>query len=171
MNSSPSLVEARKLKKSFGNLIAVDEISFGVSKGLCFGILGPNGAGKTSAIRMIYGASPITSGDLFVFGLDVKTSAPLIKSRIGVCQQENTLDPDLTIMQNFEVFSRCFDIDKKTARRRALELLKFLALEQRRDARVTELSGGMVRRLIIARALINRPQLIILDEPTTGIDP
>jgi lipooligosaccharide transport system ATP-binding protein len=171
MNNSSLLIEATNLRKCFGDFVAVDEISFTVDKGLCFGILGPNGAGKTSTIRMIYGASPVTSGDLFVFGLDVKTSASIIKARIGVCQQENTLDPDLTVMQNFEVFSRYFNIDKKTARKRALELLKFLALEQRQNARVTELSGGMIRRLIIARALINRPELIILDEPTTGLDP
>ena len=171
MSDSRPLIEARKLKKSFGNFTAVKEISFTVDKGSCFGILGPNGAGKTSTIRMIYGASPVTSGDLLVFGLDVKTSASVIKARIGVCQQENTLDPDLTVMQNFEVFSRYFDIDKQTARKRALELLKFLALEQRQNARVTELSGGMIRRLIIARALINRPELLILDEPTIGLDP
>jgi lipooligosaccharide transport system ATP-binding protein len=171
MNKSSFLVEAVNLRKHFGKFVAVDGISFTVDKGLCFGILGPNGAGKTSTIRMIYGASPVTSGDLFVFGLDVKTSASAIKARIGVCQQENTLDPDLTVMQNFEVFSRYFDIDRKTARKRALELLKFLALEQRQNSRATELSGGMIRRLIIARALINRPELIILDEPTTGLDP
>lgn len=171
MDNGNFLVEAVGLKKSFGSFTAVDEISFAFRKGLCIGILGPNGAGKTSTIRMIYGASPITAGDLFVFGLNVKSAAPHIKARIGVCQQENTLDPDLSVMQNFEVFSRYFDIDKKTARARALELLKFLALEHRQNARVTDLSGGMIRRLIIARALINRPDLVILDEPTTGLDP
>lgn len=171
MNDSPPLIAASNLKKSFGDFIAVNEISFTVQKGLCFGILGPNGAGKTSTIRMIYGASPVTAGDLSVFGLDIKTQARTIKSRIGVCQQDNTLDPDLNVMQNFETFASYFNIDKKTARDRALELLRFFALEQRREARISELSGGMVRRLIIARALINQPELLILDEPTTGLDP
>ena len=171
INNTQPIVAARNLKKSFGAFTAVNDISFCVDKGLCFGILGPNGAGKTSTIRMIYGFSPITSGDLSVFGLDIKTKARIIKARIGVCQQENTLDPDLTVMQNFEVFARYFDIDKKTARERALSLLKYFALEQRQNARVTELSGGMVRRLVIARALINQPELLILDEPTTGLDP
>ena len=159
------------LKKSFGSFTAVNDISFGVDQGTCFGILGPNGAGKTSTIRMIYGFSPITSGDIFVFGQDIKQQARNIKFRIGVCQQDNTLDPDLTVMQNFEVFARYFNIDQKTARTRASSLLKYFALEQRRDARATELSGGMVRRLVIARALINQPDLLILDEPTTGLDP
>lgn len=165
------VIFARNLKKSFGSLTAVDDISFDVDKGVCFGILGPNGAGKTSTVRMIYGFSPITSGDIFVFGLDIKKQYRKIKARIGVCQQDNTLDPDLTVIQNFEVFARYFDLDKKTAIERASSLLKFFALEQRRDARATELSGGMVRRLVIARALINQPELLILDEPTTGLDP
>ena len=170
-NIPQPVIAARHLKKSFGAFTAVNDISFCVDKGLCFGILGPNGAGKTSTIRMIYGFSPLTSGDIFVFGLDIKKQYRIIKARIGVCQQDNTLDPDLTIMQNFEVFARYFDLDKKTAIERASSLLKFFALEQRRDARATELSGGMVRRLVIARALINQPELLILDEPTTGLDP
>ncbi|MCX5849269.1 MAG: ATP-binding cassette domain-containing protein [Deltaproteobacteria bacterium] len=171
INNTQPIVAVRNLKKSFGDFVAVNDISFSVDKGICFGILGPNGAGKTSTIRMIYGFSPITVGDLFVFGLDIKTQSRIIKARIGVCQQENTLDPDLTVMQNFEVFARYFDLDKKNARERALSLLKFFALEQRQNARATELSGGMVRRLVIARALINQPELLILDEPTTGLDP
>jgi len=158
------VIAVRNLKKSFGAFTAVNDISFCVDKGLCFGILGPNGAGKTSTIKMIYGFSPLTSGDIFVFGLDIKKQYRIIKARIGVCQQDNTLDPDLTVMQNFEVFARYFALDKKTAIERALSLLKFFALEQRRDARVTELSGGMVRRLVIARALINQPDLLILDD-------
>jgi len=171
INTTQPVIAVNNLKKSFGTFTAVNDISFSVDKGVCFGILGPNGAGKTSTIRMIYGFSPITSGDLSVFGLDIKTKARIIKARIGVCQQDNTLDPDLTVMQNFEVFARYFDIDKKTAHERALSLLKYFALEQRQNARATELSGGMVRRLVIARALINQPELLILDEPTTGLDP
>ena len=165
------VIVARNLEKVFGAFKAVDDISFHVVPGVCFGILGPNGAGKTSTIRMLYGFSPLTAGDIFVFGLNIKTHDRKIKARIGVCQQENTLDPDLTVMQNFEVFARYFDIGKKTALARATTLLKFFALEQRQNARATELSGGMVRRLVIARALINQPDLIILDEPTTGLDP
>ena len=171
VNTTQPVIAVLNLKKSFGAFTAVNDISFCVDKGVCFGILGPNGAGKTSTIRMIYGFSPITAGDLSVFGLDIKTKARIIKARIGVCQQDNTLDPDLTVMQNFEVFARYFDIDKKTAHERALSLLKYFALEQRQNARATELSGGMVRRLVIARALINQPELLILDEPTTGLDP
>jgi lipooligosaccharide transport system ATP-binding protein len=171
ISTNQPVIAVSNLKKSFGAFTAVNDISFSVDKGVRFGILGPNGAGKTSTIRMIYGFSPITAGDLSVFGLDIKTKARMIKARIGVCQQDNTLDPDLTVMQNFEVFARYFDIDKKTAHERALSLLKYFALEQRQNAHVAELSGGMVRRLVIARALINQPELLILDEPTTGLDP
>ena len=171
IHATGPVIVARNLKKSFGELTAVKDISFTVDKGLCFGILGPNGAGKTSAIRMIYGFSPITSGDIHVFGMDIKKQSRKIKARIGVCQQENTLDPDLTVMQNFEVFARYLNIDKITARERASVLLKYFAMEYRQNARTSELSGGMVRRLVIARALINRPELMILDEPTTGLDP
>ncbi len=165
------IIEARSLRKTFGDLVAVDNVSFTVHRGECFGILGPNGAGKTSTIRMIYGFSPMTGGTLEVFGLDITQKARQIKFRIGVCQQENTLDPDLRVQQNLEVFARYFDMPLEEARRQAQQLLKFMALDHRKDARATELSGGMMRRLVLARALINRPEILILDEPTTGLDP
>lgn len=165
------IIEAKSLRKTFGDLVAVDNVSFTVYPGECFGILGPNGAGKTSTIRMIYGFSPMTGGTLEVFGLDITKKARQIKSRIGVCQQENALDPDLRVQQNLEVFARYFDMPPEEARRQAQQLLKFIALDHRKDARATELSGGMMRRLVLARALINRPEILILDEPTTGLDP
>lgn len=165
------IIEAVDLRKEFNGITAVDGISFHLLAGECLGLLGPNGAGKTSTIRMAYGFSPITSGSLTVFGLDVNTSFREIKGRIGVCQQENNLDPDLSVLQNLEIFASYFGITKDETQSRALQLLKFMALENRKDDKVTSLSGGMMRRLVLARALINNPELLVLDEPTTGLDP
>lgn len=166
-----TVIVAQNLVKNFGTFRAVDGISFSVRRGECFGILGPNGAGKTSTIRMLYGFSPKDGGELTVFGRDIDREARPIKARVGVCQQENTLDPDLSVQQNLEVFARYFDIPLSEARVRAAELLRFIGLDHRREAKIPALSGGMLRRLMLARALINQPEILILDEPTTGLDP
>jgi lipooligosaccharide transport system ATP-binding protein len=169
--AGPRVVEADGLRKAFGTFVAVDGVSFHVGRGELFGILGPNGAGKTSAVRMVYGFSPKTAGSLKIFGLDIETSWREIRSRIGVCQQENNLDPDLSVRQNLEVFARYFNIPAGVARERIGKLLEFIGLDHRREADVGELSGGLMRRLIIARTLLNNPELLIMDEPTTGLDP
>ncbi len=166
-----NLVEARGLTKTFGSFQAVDAIDFDIRKGEAFGFLGPNGAGKTSTMRMISTVSPITDGKLTVFGLDPNTDGRQIRGRIGVVPQEDNLDQELTVAENLYVYGRYHDMSRATIRPRIEELLDFAQLTDRRKNTVESLSGGMKRRLTIARALINEPDLVILDEPTTGLDP
>jgi lipooligosaccharide transport system ATP-binding protein len=162
---------ARGLKKTYGAFEAVKGVDFEAYRGECFGFLGPNGAGKTTTMKMIYGAAVPTGGELKVAGLDVRRAEREVKRRIGVVPQENNLDEDLTVEENLLVYGRYFDLPRKVVRRRAAELLEFVQLSERADAQVEQLSGGMKRRLLIARALINDPDLVVLDEPTTGLDP
>jgi lipooligosaccharide transport system ATP-binding protein len=167
----PDIIEASILKKTFGNLTAVNGISFAVKKGEVFGFLGPNGAGKTSTMKIIACVSPRTSGSLRVFGLDPDISPGEIKQRLGVVPQETNLDPDFTCYGNLFTYSRYFDMPPDVAHKKAEELLEFVQLEEKRDVTIEKLSGGMKRRLILARALVNNPDLLILDEPTIGLDP
>jgi len=166
-----ALVQARGLTKRFGDFTAVDAIDFDIQKGEAFGFLGPNGAGKTSTMKMITTVSPITEGKLTVFGIDPTLDGRSIRQRLGVVPQEDNLDLELTVAENLYIYGRYHDMKKSEINPRIDELLEFAQLSERRDSEVEPLSGGMKRRLTIARALINNPDLIILDEPTTGLDP
>ena len=166
-----SLIHARGLTKRFGDITAVDAIDFDVPPGEAFGFLGPNGAGKTSTMRMVGCISPPTEGTLRVLDMDPDTQGSAIRSRLGVVPQQDTLDLELTVMENLVIYGRYFDLSYTAARERADELLDFVQLSERKDAKVDDLSGGMKRRLTIARGLINEPDMMLLDEPTTGLDP
>ena len=166
-----ALIEARGLTKTFGDLVAVDGIDFTVSPGETFGFLGPNGAGKTSVMRMIGATSPISGGELSVLDLNPETEGPRLRSRLGVVPQENNLDEELSVYDNLMMYGRYFDLPRAEIRERIDELLGFVHLTEKKDSKIQALSGGMKRRVVIARGLINTPDLFILDEPTTGLDP
>jgi lipooligosaccharide transport system ATP-binding protein len=164
-------IKTHNLSKRFKDLLAVDDVNLEVEKGECFGLLGPNGAGKTSLIRMITSISPPSGGDIGVLGNDLKTHSRQVKAILGVVPQLDNLDLDLTVLQNLMTFARYFNIPKDEARQRSMEVLSLFELESKSNSHIKELSGGMKRRLLIARGLINRPQILILDEPTIGLDP
>jgi lipooligosaccharide transport system ATP-binding protein len=166
-----AMISARGLRKSFGDFEAVKGIDVEVRRGEAFGFLGPNGAGKSSTMRMIAAVSPISGGSLRILGMDPATDGPAIRGRIGVCPQEDTLDNELNVRDNLYIYGRYFGIPKAEVSQRADELLDFVQLQEKARSKVEDLSGGMKRRLTIARSLINRPDLLLLDEPTTGLDP
>lgn len=165
------IIKTKNLTKKFKDLVAVNKVSLEIYEGECFGLLGPNGAGKTSLIRMITAVSPPTAGDVWVLDKDLKTHAPQVKAILGVVPQVDNLDVDLTVLQNLLTFARYFDISRKEALQRSAEVLSLFQLEDKKNSKIDELSGGMKRRLLIARGLINNPRIMVLDEPTIGLDP
>ena len=168
---SEALISARGLTKRYGDFTAVDAIDFDVAKGESFGLLGPNGAGKSTTMRIIAATSQRTSGTITILGRDPEEHGPQIRAHLGVVPQQDNLDTELTVTENLFIYGRYFGLSKKFIRTKIEELLKFAQLEEKRDVKVDALSGGMKRRLIIARALVSEPDILMLDEPTTGLDP
>jgi lipooligosaccharide transport system ATP-binding protein len=168
---SSSLVTARGLTKKFGEFVAVDAIDFDVAKGESFGLLGPNGAGKSTTMRIVGATSQRTSGDLTILGMDPEKFGPQIRAHLGVVPQQDNLDMNLSVSENLYIYGRYFGLSRKYLKTKIEELLEFAQLEEKRDAKVESLSGGMKRRLTIARGLVSEPEILMLDEPTTGLDP
>ena len=165
------IIKADRLTKSFNGEAVVKELQLRIPYGGCFGLLGPNGAGKTTTLKMILGQSPLTAGSLDVLGMDVTRQARRIRRQVGVVPQSDNLDPDFTVTENLEVYAGFFGLGGAAVRRRVTDLLQFVELSEKAGVRINQLSGGMKRRLSIARALLNTPRLLVLDEPTTGLDP
>jgi lipooligosaccharide transport system ATP-binding protein len=165
------MIKAKNLVKRFGDLVAVNDINFAVEEGEVFAFLGPNGAGKTTTMRMIECVSPKDSGTLLVSGMDVNKDFRAIKNILGVSPQEVNLDPDFTVLENLTTYARYFNINDQEAKKRSEKWLNFFQLQGKRDVLIDKLSGGMKRRLLLARAMLNHPRILILDEPTVGLDP
>lgn len=166
-----AVVRAEHLGKTYGDFRALKGISFSIMAGECYGFLGHNGAGKTTTMRMIYGMSTVDEGQLWLFDQAVRLTPPAIKARLGVVPQEDNLDEELTVIENLEAYGVVFGLSRAVSRERGKELLRFMGLEDKENSNIESLSGGLKRRLVIARALVNRPEIVILDEPTTGLDP
>ncbi|MER5195580.1 ABC transporter ATP-binding protein [Streptomyces sp. NPDC002755] len=171
MGTGEALISAQGLVKRYGDSLAVDDIHFEVRAGEVFSLLGPNGAGKSSTMRMLSGTSTPSGGSLSIFGMNPVKDGPAIRARLGVVPQKDNLDRELTVLENLTTYARLFGMNRRTARNRSMELLEFVRLTDRAKDLIDSLSGGMMRRLAIARALVNEPDIILLDEPTTGLDP